>query len=218
MSYSILSRLEHKLYIEIKRRKLKNTSPSIIASNCNAGVILHDLGLKFNTPTVNLYFYARDFIKFVSDLDRYLILEPIEEKTDMDFPVGRLDDILIYFMHYKTFDEAKEKWEERKSRVDKNNLFIMMTDKNDCTYEDIKVFNSLPFKNKVIFTHKPYEEFECAYYMKGFEDKEEVGVLSDWKPGFWKRRYIDDFDYVSFLNDISVKGKTDNDKDKGRLK
>ena len=36
--------------------------------------------------------------------------------------------------------------------------------------------------------------------MKGFENEKEVGVLSDPKPGFFKRRYLDDFDYVRFLN------------------
>ena len=32
-----------------------------ICNNCNAGIILHDLNLKFNTPTVNMYFEGTDF-------------------------------------------------------------------------------------------------------------------------------------------------------------
>ncbi len=36
--------------------------------------------------------------------------------------------------------------------------------------------------------------------MKGFETKEELGVLTNYKDGFWRRRYLDDFDYVTFLN------------------
>ena len=38
------------------RQFKKKVSPSIICNNCTGAVILHDLGLPFNTPTVNLYF------------------------------------------------------------------------------------------------------------------------------------------------------------------
>lgn len=200
MGNSLIARAEHKLYIMRKRRKLKNPAPTIISSNCNGGIILHDLGLRFNTPTINLYFNSIDFLKFLSDLNGYLAEELVEVECEFDYPAGRLGDITIYFMHYPSFGDAKTKWDERKKRIDMNNLFIMMTEKNGCAYEMLKEFDRLPYKNKVIFTHKLYPDISSAVYMKGFENNDEVGILSDWKPGFWKRRYIDDFDYVSFLN------------------
>lgn len=200
MANSLLARLEHKIYIQRKRRKFKNQHVSILASNCNGGIILHDLGLRFDTPTINLYFHPSDFIKFISDINYYLAQEPIEIESECRFPVGKLDDITVYFMHYSSFDEAKRKWQERKERIHKDNLFVMMTDQNGCTHEDMLAFDALPFPNKVIFTHRPCPEIHSAVYIKGFENNSEVGVLSDWKPGFWKRRWIDDFDYVSFLN------------------
>ena len=43
---------------------LKNKDFTIISHNCVGGVIYHDLGLKFNTPTINLFFMAKDFIKY----------------------------------------------------------------------------------------------------------------------------------------------------------
>lgn len=204
MSNSILARFEHKVYIGIKRMRLKNKAPSIISSNCNGGVILHDLGLKFNTPTINLYFDPEDFLKFLSDLDDYLGYELIEVESKFRFPVGKLNDIIIYFMHYNSFQEAKEKWVERAQRIDNNNLFIIMTDNNGCTYEQVVMFDKLPYKNKVILTNRNYKDISSAVYMKSFEYAQEVGILSDWKPGFWKRRWIDDFDYVSFLNQKGV--------------
>lgn len=200
MGNSLIARAEHKLYIMRKRRKLKNPAPTIISSNCNGGIILHDLGLQFNTPTINLYFGAEDYLKFVSDLSGYLQKELTETESGYDYPAGRLGDIIIYFMHYSSFAEAKKKWDERKKRIDMNNLFIMMTDRNGCTFDMLKEFDSLPYNNKVVFTHKPYPEIQSSVYLKGFENNGQVGILSDWKPGFWKRRYIDDFDYVSFLN------------------
>ena len=80
------------------------------------------------------------------------------------------------------------------------NLFVVFCDKMGCNYDIIKAFDELPIKHKVIFTCKPYPEFKSAYYIKGFENQEEVGILSEWKPGFWKRRWLDQFDSVAFLN------------------
>lgn len=74
-----------------------------------------------------------------------------------------------------------------------------MTDRDGCTYEQIKTFDELPYKNKVIFTHKEYPEFNSAFYIKGFENEEEVGILSNFRKYSWKR-YLDDFNYVDFLN------------------
>ena len=84
------------------RERLVNRDFTLIASNCNGAFILHDLNLRFNSPTVNLFLYPADFIKYVKKLKYYssLNLEFIEEK-DITYPVGKLDDIKIYFMHYK---------------------------------------------------------------------------------------------------------------------
>ena len=200
MGNSLLARAEHKLYLERKRQKLKNKTPSVISSNCNGAMILHDLKCRFNSPTVNLFFEAPDYLRFVSDLKHYLSAVPDAVPSELPFPVGRLDDLPVYFMHFASFEEAKQKWIARAARVDPENAFFMMTDKNGCTYDMIRAFDALPFAHKVIFTHKPYPEFKSACYIPGFEDAGEVGVLSDWKPGFWKRRWLDDFDAVAFLN------------------
>lgn len=197
----IIVRAEHRIYRELKRARLKNKTMTVISSNCNGAYMLHDLGCQFNTPTVNLYFMADDFLKFVSNLQWYLTQELTEVQVpEVSFPVGRLGDILLYFMHYDSFTDAKLKWEERSKRIDFNNIYLVMTDKNGCEYKHIKEFDNLPYAHKVIFTHKDYPEFSSACYIPGFENDCEVGILSDWRPQFWKRRWLDDFDYVAFLN------------------
>lgn len=200
MGNSIIARAEHKWFLSRRRARLKNRAPSVLASNCNGAVMLHDLGCRFNTPTVNLYMTAADFLRLLADPKRYLGKAPEEIPSDEPFPVGRIDDITLYFMHYGSFEEARDKWTERAERVDLDDLFVMMTDKNGCTEADIAAFDAMPYPHKVIFTHKPYPEFKSAFYIKGFEDQEEVGVLSDWKPGFFKRRWLDAFDSPAFLN------------------
>jgi len=196
-----LIRAEHKLYITKKRARLKNRDICILSSNCNGAYILHDMGCKFNTPTVNLYFKPGDFLKFVKDPARYLNAVPIETfEENISFPIGQLLDIRLYFMHYKSFPEAREKWNERSKRVKLDNVFVMMTDKDNCTYEQLKEFDQLPYQKKVVFTCRTYPEIKSAFYIPGFEKEGEVGVLSDWKPQFWRRRWLDDYDYVKIMN------------------
>lgn len=199
-------RLEHKIYITIKRMRLKNKTMTVLSSNCNGAYMLHDLGCKFNSPTVNLYFFPDDFLKFVRNPEKYLAAELKEVHLQgITYPVGQLNDIVLYFMHYESFEEAEAAWKRRAKRVNLNNVYIVMTDKNDCTYEHIKQFEELPYKNKIIFTHKEYPEFSSAYYIPGFENEHEVGILSDWKPRLLRRRWLDDFDYVRFFNQNSDK-------------
>lgn len=111
------------------RASLTNSQFSIISSNCWGGVVYHDLGQEFLSPTINLWFKPNDFMKFVGNLKWYLSLEPIEEKsTEYSYPVGRIGDIYLYFMHYSSFDEAKSKWMERATRINWDNIFIAMTE------------------------------------------------------------------------------------------
>ena len=203
MGNSVIARAEHKAFIALKRKRLKNKTPTIISNNCLGGIISHDLGIAFNSPCVNQGMIARDYIKFLKNMDHYLSLVPVPLNTyyrNTKFMMTQLGDIICLFAHEDSVETAISKWEKRKSRINKENMYVFMTDSLECTYEDLKAFDALPFKHKVVITHKPYPEIKSSYYMKGFEDKNEVGVLSDWKPGFLKRRYIDAFDYVKFLN------------------
>ena len=182
------------------RKKLKNQTPTIFASDCNGTFIMHDLGLQFRTPTVNLFFSAGDFVKFLGNVKGYLGKDLQDAGTSSSgYPLGRLDDIIIHFVHYADFAVAKEKWLARARRIDFNNVFVIMTDRNGCTYEIIREFDALPYPNKVIFTHKPYPEFTSAKYLPDFSHEECVGVLSGFKNKFGKR-YLDEFDYIGFLN------------------
>ena len=120
-------RLREKINLE-NREKLKNSNFSVISSNCNGAFILHDLGQRFNSPTVNLFLYPKDFIKFVKNLKYYLSLDlKFIKEEGIEYPIGLLDDIKIYFMHYKSNEEAENKWNSRKERINYDNIFIMMT-------------------------------------------------------------------------------------------
>lgn len=199
---NLIQRIEWRLYTELKRLRLRNRQPSIIASNCIGTFIYYDMKLQFRSPTINLSFDMNDYVRFLENLHWYLEQPMLPyEDCRFDYPCGMLGDVEVRFNHYKTFAEAVEKWEIRKQRIDWDNLFVVGIDWDNCTYETLQRFDALPYPNKVIFTHKPYPEFSCAYYLPGFEDFGGIGVATDFRPGIaCVRRYIDQFDYVSFLN------------------
>lgn len=189
-------------YLLTRRKQLKNKDFSLIASNCNGGYILHDLNLPFNSPFVNLWIRPKDFIKMLSDFKNYMNKElSFTKEEGINYPVGLLGgEIKIYFMHYENEDDAKDKWERRKVRINYENLFILFTDRDGCEYQDIVDYDNLPFSNKIIFTHKPYKQIQSAFYIKGFENCDSVGFCSEWMPTRFKKRYYDQFNYVKWFN------------------
>lgn len=185
-------------------KKLKNRDFSLICSNCTGGIIYHNLHLKFTSPTINLYFEASDFVKFCNNLDYYLNIIPKQIESNESYPVVVIDDIKMYGVHYKNAEEFINKWEERKKRINKNNIFIIMTERDGCKYEDLVSFDKLPYDNKIVFTHKKYEKIKSSYCVKNTEIKNDkihkTKSLTDYKGNITPYRYIDDFDYVSWIN------------------
>lgn len=198
---NLLQRIEWRVYKELKRLRLKNTQPTIIASNCIGTFMYYDMKLQFRSPTINLSFEMNDYVRFLENLKWYLEQPVVPYEDDrFDYPCGMIGDVEIRFNHYKTFEEAAAKWNERKGRIDWDNLFVIGIDGDECTYESIRRFDALPYKNKVIFTHKSYPEFSSAHYLPGFEEMDAIGRATDFKQQYLIRRYMDEFDYVSFLN------------------
>lgn len=196
-------KLQKRRYIQDINR-LKDTEFTIISSNCVGGVVYHNLGLEFKSPTINLFLKPKDFVKFCARLDYYIACEIIPVKDNgIKYPIGQVDDILIYGLHYDSFEELKKKWEDRKRRICWSNLFFIMTERDGCTREDILNFDNLPYPNKIVFVHKPMPDINSAFYLKGTEDIEDGEICVVPLSGFKKNeniRFIDEFDYVSFLN------------------
>lgn len=200
--WSILRNIIGRHAIDRKNRKrLKNTDISIIASNCNGGIISHDLGLQFKSPFVNLWMKPGDYIKLISNLEEYLRsdLNFISEEG-ISYPVAMLNDIKIYFQHFKTKEEAESCWKRRRKRINYDNIAVFFTDRDGCTYQMLQEFDKLPYERKVAFTHINYPELQSTYYFECFANEDEVGVLSEYENERLQIRYLDQYDYVSLLN------------------
>lgn len=193
-------RFIHNIMNKKYRKRLTNKDFTLITSNCAGGIIYHWLGLKFNSPFINLWLTNEDYIKALENFDDF-IKTPIIECTseNVDYPVGvGWGDIKLYFMHYDSFENANKKWTERVKRINKRNMGVWLT--NWSGEENIiERFDKLPFENKIVFVNKKYMKYESCIYLTGFEKRQGVGQI--WKTkNIFGMRYIDEFDFVEWIN------------------
>lgn len=182
------------------RARYYGSQPTIISHNCIGGVLCHELNLRFLSPTVNLFMLNEDFIKFCENLEYYLTLDitPYNGEIEREYPLGMCGDLVIFFVHYNSFEEAKKKWSERKKRVNMNNIYIIATDRDGFNEELLQRFRNLPYKNKKLFSHLPIENEDDVVYIKGYENNNHIEPLTNKVDG--GLYLIDQFDWVNWLN------------------
>lgn len=178
-----------------KKIKFKNQF-TIISCNCIAGLLYHDYGLEFLSPTINLYIESPDFVKFVNNLREYLSYNLIEI-PNAKYPIGLLHDIKVHFLHYTSFEEAKTKWDIRKKRINYDNIFVIMSDRDKYTDSLLDEFNKIPYK-KVLFTHKKINN-ENAVFVKKDKKKLMVDDLTKFINLKGDRTYEYYFDFDNWL-------------------
>lgn len=150
---------------------------------------MQDFGMKYNSPTLGLYFMYPDFIEFLSNLSFYLTDAKIEFVEHSKYPIGDKrraawshwypigllgGKVEIHFLHYHSEKEAAEKWYRRAKRVNFDNLLIIGMQQNLCTEKDIIDFDSLSFDNKIMFSTLPLP-LESNEYMPEFGNSDSVG-------------------------------------------
>ena len=93
------------------RKKLINTEFSLIASNCNGGFILHDLGLRFNSPFVNLWIKPTDYLQMLTDIKSFMD-KPLTfiKEEGINHPVGQIDNINEKYYIEKNHPNIKNFW------------------------------------------------------------------------------------------------------------
>ena len=183
------------------RKKLQNRDFTLITSNCIGGIIYHELGVKFYSPTINLRIDSDQFAKFVLKIEEYLAKDLRFIQTEENCPVALLDDIKIYFTHYKTEEEALQKWQERKDRIRWDNLFIMFNDRDGISDDAMAALCRVKCRGMVMFSAKKRLEFPYALYMDCYKDQPCVGNVLEKNLVTGKRVYERYFDYVRWLNE-----------------
>ena len=193
-----------------RRRRLKmqsrltNQDITFLPPNCIGGILFHDLGLKFMSPTVNLMMTQTDFVKFVLNMDNYLKRTFVFfEHPEYDCPCAKLGDITVCFTHYMSEEEAVKKWNDRVKRINRDNLFIFCEERDGITENEIRALADLKAKGIVVFTAKEYDDIPYTLYIPKYHDDGEVGNIL-------ARNYLDDsreyeayFDFVKWFNEAN---------------
>ncbi len=135
---------------------------SILSNNCLAGLIYHDLGVRFDSPTINLWIPLPAFVTFMENLDEALKADIAEvNDSELPYPVGRMvigsghEEIPIHFMHYHDFHAAVDQWRRRCGRVNVTKLVIVASENSSCTDDVFRRFGLLPFP-KLLFSHSKH--------------------------------------------------------------
>ena len=189
------------------RRAVRPRDFSIIACNCWGAEIYRDLKRPYLTPFVGLYLPSPCFVGFLENFEEAIRapLEFIPEsryKGRLKYPIGQImGRFEVHFVHYASAVEAREKWELRCARIvpDRDDCFFMfceMFDEAGNNYsDDMRRFERLPFRHKVLFAARPLPEFPGAIIVPardGGKSTEDGPVLY--------RRGQELFDLAAWLN------------------
>lgn len=206
MIRKIINKIKYKLFIKNNKKRLNNKELTILTNNCMAGIIYHELGLKFNSPTINLFIKKDEFLNLVNHLKEYENSKLIEIKEDgIDYPIGKLinkkyGDITIYFMHYNSFEEAKEKWIERYKRIDYDNIYVILDVGPEKEFKPslLKEFDKLSYNHKIALVPSKYKG-KNYYSISCYDNNWHSGQIFEFNPKTGKK-YLHEWDYVEFFN------------------
>lgn len=175
------------------KKKIRNSNFTIISNNCWAGKAYQYLDLPYLTPTVGLYFFAPDYLKFVKNLHYYISMDlefinasrskyysVLKDRNQQHVPIGKLGDVEIVFLHYSTEEEALEKWNYRKTRINFDNIILKFSNMNLCTEEMLADFNSLDFENKFVLNNRKHKLYDSEIYWNGLSSENEI--INDTNP------------------------------------
>ncbi|MBE0424611.1 MAG: DUF1919 domain-containing protein [Lutibacter sp.] len=165
---------------------LKNKKFVIIANNCWGGEIYSWFKRPYNSPFVGLYLHGPCFVKLLSNFNHYMSQElkfvnsTAYSAMIPNYPVAILDNVEIHFLHYKSEEEAREKWTRRTSRMleesNLDNYFFKICDLNGGSESVLKKFHNLPFRNKVSFGVKDYTSLKDKNHIKIEESGKNEGL------------------------------------------
>lgn len=166
----------NKMLAYFRRQLIKEEIPTILCNNCSAGFIYRMLGVQRISPTINNIILSDDYMRLCREPEKYL-------QQDMETaywgvwrgekcPIGRINDIEVYFVHDTNQKEALDRWNRLRKRVNYDHLVYLFVDigfnGNGCLfYSDVRKFCSMKQRHLCILNKNMYigSELKGAIYM-----------------------------------------------------
>lgn len=129
ITYRVLQipELDFQRYVEFKNSRI-----SIISNNCWGGVAYRTLGLECLSPFKNLSLQNEDYLKMIANFQYYMKCElkfceyAYNTNSHKYYPVMCLDDVKVHCNQDTNADDAAEKWNRRRKKLNYDNLLVEM--------------------------------------------------------------------------------------------
>ena len=110
-------------------------------------------------------------IKYYASQELKFIPADSEKGRHYGFPIATLGEeeksVFVYFNHAETNEEAAELWYRRVKRINMDNIYVILFDRDGLTEEDIRQLPQIPCKNLIVLSH--YRSFPDLPYLKQFK-------------------------------------------------
>jgi len=174
--------------------KIQKSDLSIICNNCIGGILYNTLKLECLSPCKNLAIPDESFLKMIQNLEYYMNCKPKLVRWQMDphskkkFPVMSIDGVEIWFNHDTVIDEALEKWNRRKKKINyKNILLIMYSESDEIAKRFLHIAN---YCKKIVFVPEQSKiENENCIKLKMFPDQKEFYEVVNSSASLGKNSY-----------------------------
>ena len=183
MSRNFFIRISNNVGTSILKSRIRNKDFTLLSNDCYGAEIYKWLQIEYKTPFVGLMLMAPCYIKFLSRPEYYWSLpvtfidKSMYEKMDAArarnrrYPLARLDDIEIHFLHYTSEQEAIAKWQRRIDRINWKCLYVkFVMDKDYADASHLQQFGQLPYKNKVCFSKEKYDWAADNVYLPNYAE------------------------------------------------
>ena len=192
--------------------KLKNANVTILSNYCLGGILYKELGLKVLSPTIDMFCAGKDYLKFLENYQVYLNIEMQEYYSEeyIDgtlgyeafLPKGSLKDVIWKFNHETYSENAIVRWNEKRKRVNFNNIAALMIIQSD---QDAYAFEEIGIEKKLGIYYKDLG-LKDIVYISDWENAE-IRRIHNWNWPAMANIYMTNFqghascvDWIKFLN------------------
>lgn len=185
-------------------RRLRSQPFCLISNNCLGRRLYQVLGRDYNTPFVGLFLMPACFTELVEnfedymsrdlrfiDTSKYESLNASRENRNC-YPIGVLGGAEIHFLHYESEEEALEKWNRRKARIDYQNLYFVMVANGPYDEALLERYAGEGCSRKVCFHREREKQLPTGVYIPSKESN--MGNLYS-----QYQRFVGYFDFADWM-------------------